>query len=74
MEKTDAETSLEEALPALEEARTALSDLDRNDVTEIRLDMYWRQPLLGFSTRLYDMIMVPLQVLCKASCPSADSV
>lgn len=36
VEKTEAEAALEEALPALEEARIALSDLDKNDVTEIR--------------------------------------
>ncbi len=36
VEKADAEASLAEALPALEEARIALSDLDKNDVTEIR--------------------------------------
>ena len=35
-EKSEAEESLAEALPALEEARLALDDLDRNDVTEIR--------------------------------------
>ena len=29
---------MEEALPALEEARIALSDLDKNDVTEIRFE------------------------------------
>lgn len=38
MEKTEAEAALEEALPALEEARIALSDLEKNDVTEIRHD------------------------------------
>lgn len=36
VEKNEAEAALEEALPALEEARIALSDLDKNDVTEIR--------------------------------------
>lgn len=36
VEKADAEASLAEALPALEEARIALSDLDKSDVTEIR--------------------------------------
>ncbi len=36
VEKADAEASLAEALPALEEARLALSDLDKSDVTEIR--------------------------------------
>eukprot|EP00118_Oscarella_pearsei_P005341 m.24505 g.24505 ORF g.24505 m.24505 type:complete len:2538 (+) comp28630_c0_seq1:2-7615(+) len=35
-EKKDAEESLQAALPALAEARLALSDLDRQDVTEIR--------------------------------------
>ena len=34
VEKADAEAALAEALPALEEARIALSDLDKNDVTE----------------------------------------
>lgn len=38
VEKNDAEAALEEALPALEEARIALSDLEKSDVTEIRLD------------------------------------
>jgi hypothetical protein len=37
VEKADAEESLSAALPALEEARLALSDLEKNDVTEIRL-------------------------------------
>ncbi len=36
VEKMEAEEALEEALPALEEARIALSDLNKNDVTEIR--------------------------------------
>lgn len=36
IEKKDAEDALAVALPALEEARAALKDLDRNDVTEIR--------------------------------------
>ena len=36
-EKSEAEAALAEALPALEEARIALSDLDKSDVTEIRL-------------------------------------
>ncbi|XP_071945421.1 dynein axonemal heavy chain 10-like [Antedon mediterranea] len=36
VEKKDAEDSLAEALPALEAARNALSDLDKSDVTEIR--------------------------------------
>ena len=36
VEKSEAEAALAEALPALEEARLALDDLDRNDVTEIR--------------------------------------
>lgn len=41
VEKADAEESLSAALPALEEARIALSDLDKNDVTEIRLAMLY---------------------------------
>ena len=32
----EAEDALAEALPALEEARIALQDLDKSDVTEIR--------------------------------------
>ncbi|XP_057687718.1 dynein axonemal heavy chain 10-like isoform X2 [Corythoichthys intestinalis] len=36
IEKAEAETSLAEALPALEAARIALQDLDKSDVTEIR--------------------------------------
>uniref|UniRef100_A0A3Q2PNV9 Dynein axonemal heavy chain 10 n=1 Tax=Fundulus heteroclitus TaxID=8078 RepID=A0A3Q2PNV9_FUNHE len=36
VEKTDAESSLAEALPALEAARHALQDLEKSDVTEIR--------------------------------------
>ncbi|XP_030648846.1 dynein heavy chain 10, axonemal [Chanos chanos] len=36
VEKKDAESSLAEALPALEAARMALQDLDKSDVTEIR--------------------------------------
>jgi len=34
--QTEAEDVLAQALPALEAARLALDDLDRNDVTEIR--------------------------------------
>lgn len=44
-EKTDAEASLEEALPALEEARIALSDLDKSDVTEIRCVFHFPEVL-----------------------------
>ncbi|EDQ84603.1 uncharacterized protein MONBRDRAFT_39235 [Monosiga brevicollis MX1] len=36
VEKKDAVEALEVALPALEEAKMALKDLDKNDVTEIR--------------------------------------
>lgn len=36
VEKLDAESSLTEALPALEAARIALQDLEKSDVTEIR--------------------------------------
>lgn len=36
IEQADAEESLSEALPALEIARLALSDLDKSDITEIR--------------------------------------
>ncbi|KAL6114194.1 dnah10 [Pungitius sinensis] len=36
VEKEEAESSLAEALPALEAARIALQDLDKSDVTEIR--------------------------------------
>ena len=36
-EKTEAEEALAAALPALEEARMALSELEKSDVTEIRL-------------------------------------
>ncbi|KAK7889071.1 hypothetical protein WMY93_024631 [Mugilogobius chulae] len=36
VEKQEAESSLAEALPALEAARHALQDLDKSDVTEIR--------------------------------------
>nr|XP_057927697.1 dynein axonemal heavy chain 10-like isoform X1 [Doryrhamphus excisus] len=36
VEKVEAESSLAEALPALEAARIALQDLDKSDVTEIR--------------------------------------
>lgn len=41
VEKADAEESLSAALPALEEARLALSDLEKSDVTEIRQDTAW---------------------------------
>ena len=37
VEKADAEEALAEAMPALEAARLALQDLDKSDVTEIRL-------------------------------------
>ncbi|KAG9351776.1 hypothetical protein JZ751_023027 [Albula glossodonta] len=40
VEKQDAESSLAEALPALEGARLALQDLDKSDVTEIRHTCY----------------------------------
>lgn len=36
VEQAEAEESLAEALPALEAARLALADLDKNDITEIR--------------------------------------
>lgn len=36
IEKVEAEEVLKEALPALEAARTALSNLDKGDITEIR--------------------------------------
>lgn len=36
VEKGEAEEALAAALPALEAARLALSDLDKNDITEIR--------------------------------------
>ena len=36
VEKADAEEALAQALPALEEAKLALQDLDKSDVTEIR--------------------------------------
>lgn len=36
VEKKEAESSLDEALPALEAARSALQDLEKSDVTEIR--------------------------------------
>lgn len=36
VEKKEAESSLAEALPALEAARLALQDLEKSDVTEIR--------------------------------------
>ncbi|CAG5923192.1 unnamed protein product [Menidia menidia] len=36
VEKTEAESALTEALPALEAARIALQDLEKSDVTEIR--------------------------------------
>ena len=36
VEKAEAEEALAQALPALEEAKLALQDLDKSDVTEIR--------------------------------------
>jgi dynein heavy chain len=39
-EKSEAEAALSEALPALEAARLALSELDKSDITEIRLQMH----------------------------------
>ena len=39
MKQKEAEDALAEALPALEAARIALDDLDKNDVTEIRYDV-----------------------------------
>ena len=35
-DKAEAEAALEEALPALEEAAQALSDLKKDDITELR--------------------------------------
>lgn len=35
-EKSEAEEALQAAMPALEAARLALADLDKNDITEIR--------------------------------------
>lgn len=46
VEKRDAESSLAEALPALEAARIALQDLDKSDVTEIRC-VYSRFQCIG---------------------------
>lgn len=40
VEKLDAESSLAEALPALEAARIALQNLDKSDVTEIRCVLF----------------------------------
>jgi dynein heavy chain len=37
-EKSEAEAALAQALPALEEARIALSKLDNNDIIEIRFN------------------------------------
>lgn len=37
VEKQDAEEALAEAMPALEAARLALQDLEKSDVTEVRL-------------------------------------
>lgn len=39
-EKSEVEAALVEALPALEAARLALSQLDNSDITEIRLRMH----------------------------------
>lgn len=39
-EKSEVEAALAEALPALEAARFALSQLDKSDITEIRLRMH----------------------------------
>ena len=45
-EKKDAESSLAEALPALEAARTALQDLEKSDVTEIRCCFHFKHPTI----------------------------
>lgn len=48
VEKKDAESSLAEALPALEAARLALQDLDKSDVTEIRWPLcFWTIYITG---------------------------
>ena len=70
VEKADAEESLSAALPALEEARLALSDLEKNDVTEIRLTSY---KILFCSVRV-TMLFMCMQIICKATNPGADSV
>ena len=70
VEKADAEESLSAALPALEEARLALSDLEKNDVTEIRLISY-EVLLCGVRVTLLLMCM---QIICKATSSGADSM
>lgn len=70
VEKADAEESLSAALPALEEARLALSDLEKNDVTEIRLTSY---TLLPYRLSL-TLLFACMQIICKATSPGADSM
>ena len=53
MEKKDAEEALAAALPALEEARLALDDLDKNDVTEIRCGTPLHIYIYIYCTHLY---------------------
>ena len=49
-EKKEAEEGLAAALPALEEARLALTELEKNDVTEIRsADTPYTAPLHYYS-------------------------
>ena len=68
VEKADAEESLSAALPALEEARLALSDLEKNDVTEIRLTSYALLPC-GFyylyACRSFAKPPVQVQTVCE---------
>lgn len=56
VEKKDAESSLAEALPALEAARLALQDLDKSDVTEIR----WSLCFWTLNTKLKHTILIIL--------------
>lgn len=59
-EKGDAEQSLSEALPALEAARLALADLDKNDITEIRS---FATPPEAVQVRQMRMIYLP-SIIC----------
>jgi dynein heavy chain len=52
-EKSEAEMALAEVLLALEEARLALSKLDKNDITEIRF-IFTANVVHFFSLRQYD--------------------
>lgn len=56
-ESKEAKTALAEAQPALEAARLALSDLDKADITEIRLSFLKKNILCIFKIIIYFLFL-----------------